>query len=345
MRRPLLAIIFLFLTVALGRAVMLEGRVVRDNNSLAGMIISAHKTIDPGSAIVAQTVSGADGLYKLEIPEGRYSIFARHPEQGLFAFFGRNPVEIRDGVTPWVGLQAVPVARIGVDPYDDPYSAALGGVVFYNGKPLSGAIVTLYLDTSEDLKGQGYRMSLPTGDDGSFFFDGLPEADYHLVARRHADGSRVGPVQDGDDLGLFPGNPLHVAAGKMTTVTVPAVRKVRDAGLATSSSDHGLVLTGMIVDSKGKPQAGLHVFAYRDKVIGHKRPEALSPPTGADGSFHIAFPDAGTYYVGAREKYGDSPAPGELFGLYEVTADHGLQVSKQVKNEPVKIVVEPITLN
>jgi hypothetical protein len=295
--------------------------------------------------VLAQTVTDRDGLYRLDLPEGRYALFARKRAAGLFAFFGRNPVEVRADHPLWAGLQAVPVVPATIAPYDDPYAAALSGTVLFDGHPLSGAIVTLYLDTADELKGQGYRMSLPTGSDGSFFFDGLPAADYHLVARRHADGSRVGPVRDGDELALYPGNPLLLAAGKTTQVTLTAVRKIREtAGDATFSRDDSLQLQGIIVDKQGRPQAGLHLFAYRDKVIGHKRPEAISAPTGGDGAFRIAFPTAGIYYVGAREKYGDSPAPGELFGMYEATADHGLQISSQTPHTPVRIVVEPVDL-
>ena len=342
--------IFLLLSALLlmttpGTAATIEGRIVRGEIAQGGMIVTAHRTVDPGSPLLAQGVSDSDGLYRLDLPEGRYALFARHPEAGLFAFFGRNPVEVRADKPLWAGLQTVPVVPARIEPYDDPYAAALCGIVLFDGQPLAKAIVTLYLDTADDLKGQGYRMSLPTGADGSFFFDGLPAADYHLIARRHADGSRVGPVRDGDELALYPGNPLLLSAGKTTRVTLTAVRKVRETqGDATFSRDQGLQLQGIIVDKKGAPQAGLHLFAYRDKVIGHKRPEAISAPTGGDGTFRIAFPAPGIYYVGAREKYGDSPAPGELFGMYETSADHGLQISNQTPNTPVRIVVEPVDL-
>jgi len=342
-------IVFFFFAILLittpAVAAKIEGRVVRGDAPQAGMIVTAHGAVDPATPVLAQAVSDGDGLFRLELPAGRYSLFARHPETALFAFFGRNPVEVRDDQPLWAGLQAVPVVPPQLAAYDDPYSAALSGSVLLDGTPLAGAIVTLYLDTSDDLKGQGYRMSLPTGSDGSFFLDGLPAADYHLVARRHADGSRVGPMKDGDEHAFYPGNPLLLAPGKTTQVTLTAVRKIREIeGDATFSRQQGLELQGIIVDRTGAPQAGLHLFAYRDKVIGHKRPEALSAPTGADGAFRIAFPAAGLYYIGAREKYGDSPAPGELFGMYEVSADHGLEINDKTPNTPVRIVVEPVDL-
>jgi hypothetical protein len=346
MKGIILLLSALLLMATPGAAATIEGRVVRGEAAQAGMIVTAHAAVDPGAPVLAQAVSDKDGLYRLDLPEGRYALFARHPDAGLFAFCGRNPVELRAGQPLWAGLQAVPVTPPRLEPYDDPYAAALSGTVLFEGKPLTGAIVTLYLDTADELKGQGYRMSLPTGGDGSFFFDGLPAANYHLIARRHADGSRVGPVRDNDELALYPGNPLPLAAGKITQISLTAVRKVREVeGDATFSRELGLQLHGIIVDKAGKPQAGLHLFAYRDKVIGHKRPEAISPPTGADGAFRIAFPAAGIYYIGAREKYGDSPAPGELFGMYEASADHGLEISNKRPNAPLRIVVEAVDLN
>ncbi len=345
MRGIVLLLLTLLLATAPGTAATIEGRIVHGESAQTGMIVTAHATVDPTAPILARAVSDNDGVYRLDLPEGRYALFARHPETAFFAFFGRNPLEVRTDQPLWAGLQAVPVVPAAIEPYDDPYAAALSGTVLFDGKPLAGAIVTLYLDTADDLKGQGYRMSQPTGRDGSFFFDGLPEANYHLIARRHADGSRVGPMRDGDEHALYPGNPLLLAAGKTTQVTMTAVRKIRETGKdAPFSRQQGLQLQGFIVDQAGKPQAGLHLFAYRDKVIGHKRPEAISAPTGADGAFRIAFPAAGIYYIGAREKYGDSPAPGELFGMYEATADHGLQISSKTPHTPVRIVVEPVDL-
>ena len=345
MKKFLLLLGVLLLSAAPAAAATIEGRIVRGEAGQAGMIVTAHGSVDPAAPVLARATSDSDGVYRLDLPEGRYALFARHSEAALFAFSGRNPVEVHGEQPLWAGMQTVPVVAATMAAYDDPYAAALSGTVLLDGQPLAGAIVTLYLDTADDLKGQGYRMSLPTGRDGSFFLDGLPEADYHLVARRHLDGSRVGPMRDNDEHGLYPGNPLRLAAGKTTQVTMTAVRKIRETGKdAPFSRQQGLQLQGVIVDPAGKPQAGLHLFAYRDKVIGHKRPEALSPPTGADGAFRIAFPAPGIYYIGAREKYGDSPAPGELFGMYEESADHGLQIDITTPHPPVRIVVEPVNL-
>ena len=119
------------------------------------------------------------------------------------------------------------------------------------------------------------------------------------------------------------------------------VEPVTVAEGVTVAKDSGAYLT---VTEDGKPVAGMHVFAYTERVIGHKRPAALSSPTGADGRFALQLPVAGTYYIGARQQYGDSPAPGELFGMYDESADHGLEVGPDAAAGRLRIVVEPIEL-
>lgn len=338
-----LALLLLFPTMA--HAGSIEGRVVSSDGPVGGIRVEAYKSLDfSGEPLARSAPTDAEGRYRLELPAGRYALFARDPERALFAFCGRNPVGVAEG-TVWAGLQAVPLEAPTYLPYPEPLAAAVEGRVLLDGRPLAGAHVYLYLDAAEDLKGQGFRRSPPTGADGAFAFDGLPESGYFLVARWRQSGGRVGPVAEGDALALYAGNPLAAVAGQSARVTLQAVRKAQEtaegAALLPAS---GMVLRGTVSDPQGWPAAGVHVFAYTDRVIGHQRPEALSPPTGADGTFTVVLKRPGTYYVGARELYGDSPAPGERFGMYDDTADHGITIEAGVV-EGVKIVVEPISLH
>jgi hypothetical protein len=344
--RTLLALLCCLLPSAAWAAVI-EGRVVQGEEPLAGMRVGAYHSLDSSAEPLALSAPSApDGRFRLELPPGRYALFARDGERGVFAFCGRNPVTV--GAEPvWAGLQAVSEGSFSYGPSADAQGAAVEGAVLFEGKPLEGAVVYLYLDVSEDLKGQGYRLSLPTGPDGAFAFEGLPESDYFLVARKREGGGRVGPVLEGDYLALYPGNPLRALAGKTARVQLTAVRKLKEeAGSETFARvEGGVLVRGTVVDRDGRPVAGLHVFAYTDRVIGHQRPAALSSPTGADGAFAVTLQAPGVYYVGARQLYGDSPAPGELFGMYDATADHGLTVEAGRDLEQIRIVVEPITLH
>lgn len=326
-------------------AAMIEGRVVFGDEPLPGVVVAAYATLDFSAGPIATAPpSDPEGSYRLELPPGAYALFGWNDDRSRFAFCGRNPVHL-DARTTWAGLQAVPVDQASSVPYDDAYAAAIEGQVLHDGAPLANAYVYLYLDVAEDLKGQGYRMSTPTTDDGTFRFDGLPESDYFLVARRRQDGQRVGPVQAGDWFGVYPGNPLTARAGEVRTVTLHSVSKLKEANANEAfGRTTGPSLRGMVVDASGNGVAGVHVFAYVDRVIGHQRPAAISTPTGSDGLFQVHLPQPGTYYVGAREAYGDSPAPGELFGMYDASADHGLTLDDGQHLDDIRIVVTPMTI-
>jgi hypothetical protein len=343
MRRLLLLV--LLAVPSLLSAAVLEGRVVSGDEPLAGVVVSAYTTLDFTTAPVARSVmSDSDGMFALELPLGTYALFGWNADRSRFAFCGRNPVNVT-AETVWAGLQSVPVDTLEVSAGDDDYSAAIEGRVLHNHQPVVGANVYLYLDVAEDLKGQGYRLSLPTAKDGYFRFDGLPESNYFLVARHRRNGQRVGPVLEGDQLGIYPGNPLTARAGQVHHVKVHTVAKLKDSGESeTFGRATGPVLKGRVVDASGQAVGGVHVFAYVDRVIGHQRPAAMSVPTSADGRFVVNLPEPGTYYVGAREAYGDSPAPGELFGMYEESADHGLTLETGRTLDDVVIVVEPLAI-
>jgi hypothetical protein len=314
--RRLVFLILLMAMPSLLTAAMIEGRVVSGDKPLAGVVVTAHASLDFTTEPIARSAaSDSEGLYQMELPAGTYALFGWTEDRARFAFCGRNPVNLTEEST-WVGLQSVPVATSEVDAYDDDYSAAIEGQVLHEGLPLEGAYVYLYLDVAEDLKGQGYRLSMPTGPDGYFRFDGLPESDYYLVVRHRQNGQRVGPVQEGDSFGLFPGNPLTATSGQVQQVKLHGVAKLKDA---SESETFG-------------------------RATGHQRPAAISTPTAVDGAFVVNLPEPGTYYVGAREAYGDSPAPGELFGMYEESADHGLTLEKGQNLDELRIVVEPVAI-
>lgn len=345
MRRLLLVIIALTALLRPAVAGVVEGRVIQGDKPLAGLRVAAYAGLDFSHApLQTSEPTDSDGYYRLELPTGGYALYVVAPQRRLFAFCGRNPVAVSDA-PQWVGLQAVPLTTAKKRPYDDATSAAIEGRVVVDGEPVADAYVYLYVDADDALKGQGYRISQPTAADGMFYFDGLPDVDYFLVARKRADGGRVGPVLAGDWLGIYPGNPLATRAGEALQVEIPLVQKLKsETASETFAIPGGPQLTGTVIDAAGRPLAGVHVFAYRDRVIGHQRPETLSAPTAADGRFVLNFAAAGTYFIGARQLYGDSPAPDELFGMYGGRADHGLDIGAG-DNAEVRIVVEPITLD
>ncbi|MDO3378763.1 hypothetical protein [Geoalkalibacter halelectricus] len=345
MTRLLIVLLTLGLTASAVFGASIEGRLVLDGEPLEGMRVEAHATLDfSQEPLAVSEPSDEFGLYRLDLPAGLYALFARDAERGLFAFCGRNPVALADE-TVWAGLQGVKTTPPRTAPYDDGFNGAVEGVVLFEGAPVAEARVYLYLDAEEDLKGQGYRMSPPTGSDGRFAFDTLPETGYYLVARKRAGGGQVGPVREGDLFGVYAGNPLYLPAGQSLDINLPMVRKVQDENRSeTFVRATGMAFSGRVVDPEGRPVAGMHVFAYTDRVIGHQRPAALSAPTGVDGRYVVYLREPGVYYVGSRQKYGDSPRPGELFGMYDQTADHSLMVLPGETLEGIDIEVAPVDL-
>lgn len=334
-----------------------EGRLLVEGAAVSGAKVYAYKTFQDfldSKPESASALTGSDGKYTLDIPQGKFYLVAKKRknmeqdgpvEMGeLFSFHGSNPVAAAKGRYVHVGFCMLPYAKgVSFEPYQDQASGGLSGVVTYEGKPLQGAYVTLYMDTAEDLRGGTYAGSPPTGATGAFRFDNLPETDYYVVARKRSTGKAAGPLADGDQFGFHPANPIHVKAGKMAVIELPVVAKAGDmARDDTLFRDTGTRVTGRILDKWGKPVPGVYVFAYLEKVMGHKRPEYISKAVDKEGGYTLNLPSGGTFYLGARSNYGDTPALGEWYGRWEGTGDHSVEVKAGEILKNIDITVEKI---
>jgi len=324
----------------------LAGRVVREGLPLPG----ASGTLAAASGPVQEQVrADADGVYRFPpVPAGTYYLTARAETAGriLGATAGKNPLHLAAGDNPWIGLQAVPWEEPSFQPMAAGGVAgfgALAGTVRFQSAPVAGAIVNLYLDQAEGLRGPGVRQSFPTGSDGRYALEEVPDGVYFVVARRRQTGGAAGPLREGDLYGAALANPVPIREHQETRLDLHLVRKERDddpaAELLTQS---GTGLRGRVVDEAGVPRAGVYVFAYRSRVVGHGMPDFLTLPTGPDGAFALPLGEGGLFYIGARERAGGSPAPGELFGFYEGSPDHGIEVPKGRIVDGVEIVVRRV---
>lgn len=328
-----------------GKAAHLAGRVVAEGGPLGGASVVA---LDASGALRAQVSTESDGSYRFTgLPSGSYRLRAESADHSLVAVPGPWFVKLAAGETRWVGMRAVPDEKPAYRPLSDPTSdfGALSGIVQFRGRPLEGAVVYLYLGDAEELKGPGFRQSMPTGETGEYSFEELPEAPYFVAVRKRAEAG-PGPLREGDLHGVATSNPVEVRASQEVTVTLHLVRKEKDedpnlGGLGLP----GTSVRGRVVDDEGRPVSGVYVFGYRSRTIGHGMPDFASRPTGSDGEFELPLGDGGLFYVGARERTGGSPAPGERFGLYEGAADHSLEVTKgaQLKGVTIHVarVLEP----
>jgi len=334
-----------------------EGRVVVDGAVLPGARVYAYKSFSDfieSKPFAASAITGDDGKYSMDLADGSYYLVAKKradmSQDGsvgvgdFFSFQGSNPVTIAPGKYTHVGFSMLPYDK-GVDyqSYDTSDSGAIGGVVTLDGKPLEGVFVTLYVDTAEDLRGSTYATSPPTGKNGGFSFDFLPEVEYYVVARKRASGSAAGPLTDGDYFGFYPANPVHVKAGKLAHIELAVTTKAGEIGMEDSLfRNTGTAVTGVLRDLHGNPVEGVYVFAYLEKVMAHKRPEFISKAVGKDGRYVLHLPEGGTYYLGARSKYGDTPALGEWYGRWEGTGDHSVKIKTGEVLKDIDMTVEEI---
>lgn len=334
-----------------------EGRVVVAGAVIPGARVYAYRSfadfID-AKPCAASAITADDGKYVLDLPTGSYYLVAKKRQDltmdgpvaagDFFSFQGSNPVTAVPGKYTHVGFSMLPFDKeVVYAPYDGGDAGGLAGVVTLDGKPLDGAYVTLYVDTAEDLRGSTYASSPPTGKNGVFRFDYLPEVEYYVVARKRAKGGASGPLSDGDFFGFFPANPVHIKAGKLAQLEIPVVSKAGEIGQEDSIfRSTGTYVTGYIRDAQGKPVQGVYVFAYLEKVMAHKRPEFISKEADKDGRFVLNLPQGGTYYLGARSQYGDTPALGEWYGRWEGTGDHSVLLKTGQGLDGVDITVERI---
>ena len=324
--------------------ITVSGRFLYRNEPIEGAKVLVYENVDDmvKDRPAKTALTDDDGNYTLTVPSGRYYFIALK-ENAYFSYSGRNPVAIRGDDDRCLGFQAEKVEKVDTTDYDDEFYSAISGRVLYKDIPVKDAFVTIFLDDSDEFKGPGYSI-VSTDSNGEFFFDYLPESEYFILVRKRGSGEKVGPIYEGDLYAYFPGNPLYTQNSKTKNITINCVSKIDDENLEGKTLPK-TGLSGTILDTDGNLVAGVHVFAYTDPVIGHKRPKALSFATKDDGRFVLELKEGGTYYVGAREKHGDSPEPGELFGMYEVTPDHSIKVDTDTFIQNITIVVEKIMQN
>ncbi|HEY3490280.1 MAG TPA: hypothetical protein VGK27_09195 [Candidatus Deferrimicrobiaceae bacterium] len=334
-----------------------EGRVVRDGEIVQDARVYAYKSFDDLVACKPAAVSGPtadDGSWKIDLPRGKYYLAVKKRKAGkedgplspgdFFAFQGSNPITVAPGKYTHVGFSVVALDEgVTYEKGADSGTGTLKGVVSLGGKPAEGVSVILYLDGKNDFRGVGYSSTPPTRKDGQFRIDMLPEADYFVIARKRATGKSAGPLTDGDAFGYYIVNPVHVKAGQSATIKLGVIAKAGEIGKEDSLfRDTGTYISGHILDKDGKPVKGVYAFAYTERAMAHQRPDHISKPVDAEGRFVIYLPQGGTYYIGARSDYGDTPGYGEWYGRYEGTGDHSVKVETGKVRDKVDMAVEQI---
>lgn len=355
------ALFLLLFVAAQAFATGVNGRLVTASGPLENGVVKAYPSVDISgepSAVSART--GPDGKYTLDLEPGTWYLTAESgPGKGsdsLWAWCGQNPVTVfpvtgppttsSKGSRPWIGFILEKwSAPVFADGEEGSYDGAVKGTVVLDGIPVEKVNVSLYFDGTDGFRGMGFLRAPPTGPDGRFQLEMVPEGKYYLIARKRESGQGVGPMMKGDLISWYRHNPIEAKAGKEIEVVLPLTPKQQDRDIhMVTGKAGGAGFAGTVTDKRGQPVSGVHVFAYLEPEMGHHKPAALSSLTDEKGRYTISLPGPGKYYVGARDGYGDNPAPGELFGHYQGTPDHSLILAADEILGKVDMVVERVLL-
>lgn len=315
------------------------GKVSSGGMPLAGIEVDAYPVTTStlvGPAPFRSAVTATDGLFRLALPPGEYYLLARG--DGHFCYYGRNPVAIPGEGLSGLNLGLV-AAQAGAPRREAGIAEGVAGYLLHEGQPLAGAVVQVYTDLASRLKGMGYAMGGPTDEDG-YFEVPLPAGTYYLLARlRQGGGGMTGPLRAGDFIGYYAGNPLRVEEGRVGRIAIPMLEVPEKVDRLAGTLFGQTAVRGRILRRDGSPVAGVRAILYSDPQMLN-RPLYVSQPTAADGTFVLSFPQGGTYYLAARNTLGGAPSPGDLYGTFDGSPDHALQVADGEQKSGIEIVVE-----
>lgn len=299
----------------------LSGRILFQDKPLAAAQVEIYLKADKDRSVQPFAMGTTDvaGDYRIELPPGRYFVIGKQRGEGpdgrprmLMADAPGNPYPVERGQTRVPPFNLREMGREG-----GLSAAADGGVsgrLTAGGQSLDRAFVYVYAETASGLIGPSFGEAVQVDADGTFRI-ALPAGRYHLVARRRADGGRSGELAPGDLNGTYPANPVEVHAAQQLQlgsfpleVIDPAVHARRQAQGTFAAT--GTTLTGQVLDPQGEPVHGVHVFAYLDsRMVG--KPVHISAPSDGHGKFQLHLGEGGTYFIGARSKFGGPLEPGE----------------------------------
>lgn len=291
-----------------------QGRVAWRGEVVPGLKVRAYRSIADiprENTVAVSAPTTQDGAFSLELPPGIYYLTARNyetwPAPGdYFCYYNGAPVRINEGVFAKVSFNLIRVPK-EVPPTPSPSSGIRGEITFQD-KPLERVYLYVYKEPGEGFKGPGYYIQ-PV-EKGSFHLR-LPPGDYWLLARKRAKGGQFGPIETGDYFSYYYGNPVHIEPGTVRQISVETITRLSMFEEGETPTFHGI--QGRVLGTGGRPAAGLYVFGYRTQEMTGT-PEVFSARTGTDGSFRLALPEPGTWYLLARESFGGPAGAGELYG-------------------------------
>ena len=336
-----LFICLIFIPTSLLAATGVQGRVAWRGELIPGVQVRAYRSIE---AIAAEQVvatsdpTDQDGLYRLELPAGRYYLTARNyatkPQPGdYFCYYSGAPVTVPQDGFKQVGFNLIQIPE-ELPAKEGPRSGVWGEISF-QGQPLERTYLYIYKSTENDFKGPAWFVQ-PV-EKGSFRMS-LPPGDYWLLARKRLKGGQYGPIEIGDYFNFYYGNPLRIQKNELKNIQLETITR-----LSMLEEDPDAVfsgISGVVVNSDRQPAAGVRVFAYRSATMTGT-PAFISAATDEKGQFKLIIPEAGAYWLLAREAIGGPAATGELYGKLHTEENSGVKLTQQQMSQEVRIDVSP----
>jgi hypothetical protein len=294
-----------------------SGQTFFRSQGLSGVYVEAFDLSGDSSEAAGAANTGSDGRFHIPLAPGSYRITARKRPEGpgsggmLFASTGDNPVIVSSGTLELPPLNLTDSGGAG--------SAGVGetritGTVYSDGEPLAGAYVYFYPGSVR--RGPGYVARARTGQGGRYKA-ALSPGSYTVTVRFGWSGDGMGAVDVGDLVAEYPGSPVVVGKdaldlGRVDTRPVDPESWEKNRWAVASAT---ITVEGVVSDENRLPVAGAYAFLYADyRMVG--KPSAISPPTGKDGRYSLSVDDPGTYYLGARTRFGGPVEPGEFMGAW-----------------------------
>lgn len=212
-----------------------------------------------------------------------------------------------------------------------------------DGQPLSGVYVNVYPSHAPNLLGPSTYISSPTETDGGYRLE-VPPGKYYVVARKRTSGMATGPISTGDYFSEESRLTTEIKPGKLTKIDMAMIHMTAPMffkqGTPAAASETGI--SGVLVDTDGKPMPGGFAIAYTSKDI-QRLPDYASSLTNGKGEFTLYLPKGGEYYLAARMHAWDMPRPGELYGKYDGDVITPIKVPNKGFVKGIKMVMEPFT--
>jgi hypothetical protein len=342
---PLIVLLFPFPSFGAGGGI--KGSVQYRGESVPGAYVEVFKALEIDGRAVGAANTGSDGRFSLSLPPGSYRLTVKKRPEGagsggmLFGTTGSESLVVGQNilVIPPLKLKDMGAGEGAAGEIE------VSGSVHGPDGPLSGAYVYFY--PGQTRRGPGYLARARTGEAGGFSA-GVASGAYTVTVRFSASGDGMGgggmgTVGVSDLVGDYRANPLVVGIADMELGRI----ELRPVDPATweerqwAGTQGRFSFTGTVLTEDRTPLPGAYVFIYDDRrMVG--KPVAISAPTSGDGLFSVVVADPGTYFLGARTRYGGPVEPGEYMGAWDEKGPRAVILGGDTTSFNCEIVVREV---